>query len=205
MSKHRQIPAPATSDSREVLRVSKDFSFRVVIRDANHALLALRILLYKFYVQKRKWDLEDQVLVTELRLYINNLENHKGLLTTPKWLASKQLLKLSLSFPSVECFPKWALCQLKLLRKHLFSPRAFLGLKTKVRDFFKSSNRNLWKKPRPERFIGVGYRDKGTAKCDFIDGSPSWQDVAAINVNNPKTVCLPRETIGIISPYPPRP
>ena len=197
-----QKPAPATSDSQFRLKVSQDFSFSVKIRDANHALLALRILLFKFYVREEKWNEEDQVLVTELRLYIEKLENFKGLLVTPKWLASKQLLKLSLTFPSLSDYPKWALAQVGLLRKHLMSPRAFLGLKTKVRDFFKSSNRTLWKKPRPQRYIGVGYRDKGTARVDHIDGSPSWQDVAAQNVNNPKIIFeLPRTSIGIISPY----
>jgi hypothetical protein len=28
-------------------------------------------------------------------------------------------------------------------------------------------------------YIGVGYRDKGTAKQPWIDGSPSWQEVAS--------------------------
>lgn len=30
----------------------------------------------------------------------------------------------------------------------------------------------------PQRFIGVGYRDKGTAKKPWLDGNPSWQEVA---------------------------
>lgn len=30
----------------------------------------------------------------------------------------------------------------------------------------------------PSRYIGIGYRDKGTAKKPWIDGSPSWQEVA---------------------------
>ena len=29
------------------------------------------------------------------------------------------------------------------------------------------------------RFIGVGYRDKGTAKNTALDGTPSWQEVAS--------------------------
>lgn len=31
----------------------------------------------------------------------------------------------------------------------------------------------------PARYIGVGYRDKGTAKKPWIDGTPSWQEVAS--------------------------
>jgi len=32
-----------------------------------------------------------------------------------------------------------------------------------------------------ERYIGIGYRDKGTAKNTATDGSPSWQDIAQSN------------------------
>lgn len=32
-----------------------------------------------------------------------------------------------------------------------------------------------------ERYIGIGYRDKGTAKNPALDGSPSWQEVAQSN------------------------
>lgn len=34
------------------------------------------------------------------------------------------------------------------------------------------------KQLQPERYIGVGYRDKGTAKNSAEDGSPSWQEIA---------------------------
>lgn len=33
----------------------------------------------------------------------------------------------------------------------------------------------------PEQYIGIGYRDKGTAKNPAFDGSPSWQEVASNN------------------------
>lgn len=35
----------------------------------------------------------------------------------------------------------------------------------------------------PKRFIGIGYRDKGTAKTPEVDGSPSWQEVATEHQN----------------------
>lgn len=31
----------------------------------------------------------------------------------------------------------------------------------------------------PEKYIGKGYRDKGTAKNPAVDGSPSWQEIAS--------------------------
>lgn len=36
----------------------------------------------------------------------------------------------------------------------------------------------------PERYIGIGYRDKGSAKKPHLDGSPSWQEVATSLVEN---------------------
>jgi hypothetical protein len=32
---------------------------------------------------------------------------------------------------------------------------------------------------RPTAYIGIGYRDKGTARKPWLDGSPSWQEVAS--------------------------
>lgn len=34
----------------------------------------------------------------------------------------------------------------------------------------------------PQNYIGVGYRDKGTAKKPHFDGSPSWQEVASSTI-----------------------
>lgn len=39
----------------------------------------------------------------------------------------------------------------------------------------KESNKHI----PPKRFIGIGYRDKGTARDLALDGSPSWQEVAS--------------------------
>lgn len=40
------------------------------------------------------------------------------------------------------------------------------------------------RKPKAKRRIGVGYRDKGTAKDTAWDGSPSWQEVAMSQSSN---------------------
>jgi len=38
------------------------------------------------------------------------------------------------------------------------------------------------KELKPDRYIGIGYRDKGTAKKPWLDGSPSWQEVAMVPI-----------------------
>jgi len=35
----------------------------------------------------------------------------------------------------------------------------------------------------PEKYIGKGYRDKGTAQRPEIDGNPAWQEVASASAN----------------------
>jgi len=32
----------------------------------------------------------------------------------------------------------------------------------------------------PERYIGIGYRDKGTAKKPWLNGNHSWQEIASV-------------------------
>lgn len=48
-----------------------------------------------------------------------------------------------------------------------------------------------WRKPQgievkrlpPEKYIGKGYRDKGTAQRPEYDGNPAWQEVASASAN----------------------
>ena len=161
------------------LKVSKDDTFSVKIRDPNHGLLMVRILLYKYYVLRDNFNEADLALLQEYRTYIKDWQDRNERLFNDKWLVNHQLLKLSLTFASLSKFEPWALAQVKLLQRGLMSSRAFLGLNVRLRDYFKFHNRRLSQSPPPQRFIGVGYRDKGTARVDSIDGSPSWQDVAA--------------------------
>lgn len=61
-------------------------------------------------------------------------------------------------------------------------PRVISSWKKEValafEGFFVSENPFLTHRPISKRFIGVGYRDKGTARDVSNDGSPSWQEVA---------------------------
>ena len=180
-------------------KVSRDDTFSVRIRNPNHGLLGLRIILHKFYVLKVELEEKDWIFLEYLKIYIQDYENAKGLLTSSKWLTSKQLFKLLITFRSLDKFERWAKAQLSILQKSIMTRRAFLGLRTDLKDFFKFSNRRLKRNPPPQRYIGVGYRDKGTAKDLTIDGSPSWQEVASNN-NSFNTTEISTEPIGIISP-----
>jgi hypothetical protein len=61
--------------------------------------------------------------------------------------------------------------------------RQFLAAKKNLLPVIETWNFRLtqlkWNKVPPPRYIGVGYKDKGTRKKRSYDGSPSWQEVAS--------------------------
>jgi len=66
------------------------------------------------------------------------------------------------------------------------NPEAFYGLmgQRDLRNSFRVQFKSSWIPPkRVERYIGVGYKDKGSRRFPELDGSPSWQDVARVFAN----------------------
>jgi len=76
-------------------------------------------------------------------------------------------LRLKLKEIHENLYPQRNLPQVILKVKESFYTKAYkpLGIETKLLP--------------PKRFIGIGYRDKGTARKPEEDGSPSWQEVAS--------------------------
>lgn len=112
---------------------------------------------------KRKFG-EDLESISEI---LREANFSRGL--TPGSLANcrRRLLALSWDFP----FPK----------------RNVSTVETKLRNAIVLR----WRKPEgveikrlpPEKYIGKGYRDKGTAKRPEFDGNPAWQEVASATAN----------------------
>jgi hypothetical protein len=93
-------------------------------------------------------------------------------------------------FASCNCFPARPVLtehSLKLYQEFLNpvlpSQQAYYGLKgnRQLRTSFEVRLRLTLEQPsiKPKRFIGVGYKDKGSRKDVAFDGSPSWQEVAS--------------------------
>jgi hypothetical protein len=66
---------------------------------------------------------------------------------------------------------------------NLYSERNIKQISEKVMDSFTTKS---WRPPGvetkllpPKRYIGIGYRDKGSARDPARDGSPSWQVIAS--------------------------
>jgi len=86
------------------------------------------------------------------------------------------------------------------LKPLLPSSHAFYGWKGNpalVHSFKVIPNIDLGLKKRlpPKRFLGVGYRDKGTAKDPAVDGSPSWKKVARVNAETDRVIQEQKENL----------
>lgn len=161
------------------MRVSKDDFFSLRIPSGRVALLLTRWLLTKFYRSGRRYSDEEKATCYLIGEYWNSYRN-KGFFLKRELeiLNLRLLLGLSLKSGKLERHEEKQE-DLVLQQKVLFNPRAFLSLPREfARGFLLRVNLRL-RKPHPElRRIGVGYRDKGTARFTDKDGSPRWEDVA---------------------------
>lgn len=177
-------PRPGSHLSRYPFQVSTDLTFRLKIKDPNQGLLLLRFYATKFYARGEKLEYNEKILLELVLEYFRDLRNRplgKQIMENQSYLALFGLFRLWATFRDSE-YPKWAKTQVAILIKSskLLTPRAFLGVveKMKVERFVKRFDRRLAKEPPPERRIGVGYRDKGTAAIPSLDGSPHWTELA---------------------------
>lgn len=86
-------------------------------------------------------------------------------------ITEKQIKSLSVKFQD-------NLKHFSLERRNFKQP---LKLQWSLIEVRPSKSEGLSKKSLPpQRYIGKGYRDKGTAKKPWLDGSPSWQEIASV-------------------------
>jgi hypothetical protein len=205
--KNRQIPASVTPQAQKSDLVSGVFSFRCRFSHANQAYLTLRFLLTKVFAREITLTDLEEILFYETVDYLNQYRNENFFSARQGWLTLKLLAEIKLSSPDWKS-TKHLNAQVSILKKsgYLLSPRAFLSLETKIRPsvFLHRLNRTMRKKPPPERRMGVGYRDKGTARVYSSDGCPSWDEVAmhaSFDVNKShRDYSLPKSPLYEIRP-----
>lgn len=162
------------------MRVSKYETFSLRIPNGLTALQITRWLLTKFYRSGRKYTEEESNICYLLSEYWNSYRN-KGFFQKHQLelLKLRSLMRLSLVSRELTQ-PEKVSEKLILSQRCLYSPRAFLSLPSDyAQKFLSVRNRKLNARPPEPRRIGVGYRDKGTAQDESIDGSPSWATVAS--------------------------
>ena len=165
--------------SPNTMLVSKMESFSLKIPSGKVALLLTRWLLTKFYRSGKRYSDENKAICFLIAEYWNSYRNEKFYQKNGvELLKLATLMRYSLKPGKLERHEKNQII-LILRQRPLFNPRAFLSLpESFARRFLSRKNRRL-DKPSPElRRIGVGYRDKGTARQPSKDGSPRWEEVA---------------------------
>lgn len=161
------------------MQVSEDFTFGLRFPSGLTALRSLKWLMTKFYTSGKKYTDEEEVILHLIAEYWNSYRNKRfyqkhGTELLKLRLLSRFSLRPGKLEPHEEVQEKLVLSQ-----RVLFSPRAFLSLPSKFpcRFLYRTNRRLKRKSPEPRR-IGVGYRDKGTARVPSFDGNPSWGTVA---------------------------
>jgi hypothetical protein len=146
-----------------------------------------RFLLAKLlYEEKGGLHLDEFIILFELYYYFSEFKDPSFLEKYSEWFYQTELFFKDLAeekeFPIImeesdsdKLVPK--------LQPILPSKLAYFGLKGQrnlSNSFSIILNRTLFPKSvKNKRFIGVGYKDKGSRKDKAVDGSPSWQEVAS--------------------------
>jgi len=170
------------------LVVDRDSTFSLKIRCPNEGLTILRFLVTKFYARGTRLTQHEEVILYYMVEYFENLRNNDFFTSNQRqWLTVKMLVGLYIERKHQK--ERAYINQVKILVPQIaMTPRAFLGYQKlfKVDKFLCHQNRKLQKDHAPQRRIGVGYRDKGAARIDHYDASPSWQEVALVTSRTQK-------------------
>lgn len=185
----QQSVADLHPDSHDPLNltVSKTKSFSVRVKTPTHALMFVRFLLAKIVYRRdlKVLTVPEQFLLSESWDVLRKCNDpsfwkkNRQVVTNLTYLYQWRKGHLN---PNIDHTMWW-----KMLERieGLPSLHAYFGWwKTfQIKDWFRFKNRALSSKSSPKRFIGVGYRDSGTARDVAFDGSPTWQEVAGASVS----------------------
>lgn len=184
-----QSTCPSNSDPRNLVsRLKRGYTMK--IRKGTNRMVLLKFLLAKLVYSKEGISVEEYLVIYHIfyeildsrdPLFIAKYEN------TIKSL-SNVLQKLSniKEFPVIPTEGSGFMLQ-RLLNGFLPSPREYFGLagQRDLRQSFRLvlSDSIVPSKPAPKRFIGVGYKDKGTCRDPAYDGTLPWSHYATYFAN----------------------
>jgi hypothetical protein len=184
-------PSPCISDPVQSLYLTKGYTMK--LRAGTKKVTLFRFLLAKLVHGKEEQGLSLEEFLVFHELYVQLLDSRDPLFVQ-KWETS--LGKVSQIMVATAGFSEFPVILdtesrdkiRELLGDDLLlpSPEAYFGLmgNRDLRTSFRIQFRSQWVPPkRVERYIGVGYKDKGTRRAPELDGSPSWQRVATVLSN----------------------
>lgn len=162
--------------------------YRVKFRTGVKLITILRFLLAKVLYDSEGLHLDEFLALMEAYLLLRDHKDPSFLAKYGQWLITIEPFFGELGQTKV--FPIKAQGDTTRIERHLVpflpSRSAYHGYQghRELRDSFRLIIRNplaLPKKLPPKRYIGVGYKDKGSRRDPAWDGNPRWQEVAAVS------------------------
>lgn len=164
--------------------------FTVKIRPGTKRMTLLRFLMAKLVYGTEVEGLSVEEYLVLYELYFEAMDSSDPNLRA-KWDNSLEKVKnLFIALARITEFPvvlsEESRNRIRITLKEdplLPSPSAYYGLlgNRQLRSSFVIQFDSPWiPRKRIERYIGVGYKDKGNRRLPELDGSPSWQRVATV-------------------------
>lgn len=174
---------------QESLKVIKQRGYKMKIKKGTRKIVLLQYLLSKFLWDDDGIHLDEHLALVELYDIICE-EKRNDTKFQEKYGQSLQACKyMILTLSGVRYYPiqhNDSLDSKRMIAKSLgniiLKPEAYFGMRgnRNVKDSYKIQINFSLSTPtlKPKRFIGVGYKDKGSRRDPAYDGTPSWQSVA---------------------------
>lgn len=179
-------PRPCDSDPVSQLRMKLTGGYKVKIKKGVKRFTVFRFLLAKMLYDEGGIHLDEYIVLFELYYDFLFETDPSFQAKYGKWFKETELFFHYIARLAV--FPyKIPEAAREKICKHLGSvlptPSAYFGLRgnRNIRNSFiliLNSPLNL-RQNHTERYIGVGYKDKGNCRDVAIDASPSWKEVAS--------------------------
>jgi hypothetical protein len=179
------IPEPPQASLRKPLQLS---GVRILYKRGIRRITLQRLICSRLCQKGTKSTLDEILVLYDNLLHLETLSlRDKGFrkrfgknLESLSILLSNSRISENLTHTKMKNFIK---TMRKVLTKDWFIPDRNIPLvEYHLRLAFKITPTKLPGVPQrqlpPKRWIGVGYRDKGTLRNQAKDGSPSWQEVA---------------------------
>jgi hypothetical protein len=183
-----QSTCPSNFDPRDLgKRILKGYT--MIIKKGTNRIVLLKFLLGKLKYSKEGLFIEEYLLLFHLFYELTEITDPLFVQKYQENLFEIQILLNELS--KVKIFPihlsNRGVNEITRTLKLIPTAREFFGLtgQRDLRNCFRLVLHDtiVPKRPPPKRFIGVGYKDKGTCRDPAFDGSPGWQFYAKYFAN----------------------
>jgi len=176
-----QSTCPSNFDPRDLgKRIAKGYTMKV--KKGTNRVVIFKFLLAKLLYAQEGLFIDEYLLL--YHLFYELLDNTDPNFVNKNGELLKKVQPVLVKLGRCKCFPVHLKDESKFeitryLDVYLMPKREYFGLagQRNIRDCFRLvlNDTIVPQAPPPKRFIGVGYKDKGTCRDPAYDGTPGWQ------------------------------